>query len=127
MNGINLAIKSVADNAFADSKETKLKEKAILKIMGAFKEGLDGSFNKWRELSRIHNLRKTITQEQKKYMLKLMDNLIHQNKNQQLRDIITKFKMNSRIIMIQRNFLKRMLQSKIGLVMKAFREVKGLP
>ena len=62
MNGINLAIKSVADNAFADNKEIKLKEKAILKIMGAFREGLDDSFNKWRELSRIHNLRKTISQ-----------------------------------------------------------------
>jgi hypothetical protein len=48
MNGINLAIKSVADNAFADNKEIKLKEKAILKIMGAFREGLDDSFNKWR-------------------------------------------------------------------------------
>ena len=62
MNGINLAIKSVTDNAFADNKEIKLKEKAILKIMGAFREGLDDSFNKWRELSRIHNLRKTISQ-----------------------------------------------------------------
>ena len=62
MNGINLAIKSVTDNAFADNKEIKLKEKAILKIMGAFREGLDDSFNKWRELSRIHNLRKTIRQ-----------------------------------------------------------------
>ena len=48
MNGINLAIKSVTDNAFADNKEIKLKEKAILKIMGAFREGLDDSFNKWR-------------------------------------------------------------------------------
>ena len=62
MNGINLAIKSVADNAFADNKVIKLKEKAILKIMGAYREGLDDSFNKWRELSRIHNLRKTISQ-----------------------------------------------------------------
>jgi hypothetical protein len=48
MYGINLAIKSVADNAFADAKETRLKEKALLKIMAVFKEGVDDSFSRWR-------------------------------------------------------------------------------
>ena len=48
LNGVNLAIKSVADNAFAENKDSKLKEKALLKLMGVFKEGLDDSFSKWR-------------------------------------------------------------------------------
>ena len=60
-------------------------------------------------------------------MLKMLANLLKGNKQQQIRDIIHKFKINQKIVNVQRNFLKRLLQSKAGMVLLAFREIKGLP
>ena len=54
-------------------------------------------------------------------MLKLLANLLHGSKQQQLRDAIAKFRTNRKIVNVQRNFLKRLLQSKAGMVMIAFR------
>ena len=44
-----------------------------------------------------------------------------------IRDVINKFKQNRKIIDIQRNFLKRLLMSKAGLVLIAFKKFVSLP
>ena len=41
--------------------------------------------------------------------------------------MIQKFKLNRKIIEIQRNFLKRLLMSKAGLVVIAFKKILSLP
>ena len=41
--------------------------------------------------------------------------------------MINKFKLNHKITEIQRNFLKRLLFSKAGLVVVAFNKIKSLP
>ncbi len=53
MGQINLAIKSVTDNAFSVNKDSELKEKAIVHLIGVFREGLAGTFKRWREINRI--------------------------------------------------------------------------
>ena len=40
MNKLNLCIKSVADNAFVFGHDNSLKEKALIKLFGVFREGL---------------------------------------------------------------------------------------
>ena len=44
-----------------------------------------------------------------------------------IREVIHKFRLNRRIIEIQRNFLKRLLMSKAGLVVIAFKKILSLP
>ena len=64
---------------------------------------------------------------QKASVLKVLDNLLNHGKNSQIREAINKFKLNRRITDIQRNFLKRLLMSKAGMVVIAFRKIQSLP
>lgn len=64
---------------------------------------------------------------QRKYILMLLEGLLRSNKKQQLRDVVAKFRTNKNIRAVQRNFLKRLLQSKAGMTMVAFRAIKTLP
>ena len=45
----------------------------------------------------------------------------------QIRDVVNKFRLNRTITQIQRNFLKRLLMSKAGLVVIAYRKIQALP
>jgi hypothetical protein len=64
---------------------------------------------------------------QKAAILKMLDNLLHHGRNAQIRDAINKFRQNRKITDIQRNFLKRLLLSKAGMVVIAFRKIQTLP
>ena len=44
-----------------------------------------------------------------------------------IREAIQKFRLNRKIVDIQRNFLKRLLMSKAGLALIAFRKIVTLP
>ena len=127
MGQINAVVKSVSDNAFAHSQDSLRKEKALLRMMAAFRGGLGDSFNRWRDLTRIEQLRRDMGQEQKKYILRLLSNLLHGGKQQRIRDVIAKFRTNARVARVQKAFLKRLLQSKAGMVAIAFRSIKTLP
>jgi hypothetical protein len=65
--------------------------------------------------------------QQRGSILKMLENLLHSGKNAQIRDAINKFRTNRKITDIQRNFLKRLLMSKAGLVVIAFRKIQTLP
>ena len=56
-----------------------------------------------------------------------MDHLIGSGKKEQLKNAIDKFRQNKKIIDIQRNFLKRLLLSKAGMVVIAFHKIMKLP
>ena len=60
-------------------------------------------------------------------MLKVLDQLLHSSRQLQVRDAIQKFRLNRRVTEIQRSFLKRLLMSKAGLVVIAFRKIQTLP
>ena len=59
--------------------------------------------------------------------IKILNNLLNNGQNNKIREVIHKFKQNRKIIDIQRNFLKRLLMSKAGLVLIAFRKFASLP
>ena len=60
-------------------------------------------------------------------VLRVLDGLLKNSKAAQIRNVLLKFRMNRRVIEIQRNFLKRILMSKAGLVVIALRKMQSLP
>ena len=50
---INLAIKSVTDNVFANNKDNQIKESAILKIFANLNLGAGDALKRWREINAI--------------------------------------------------------------------------
>ena len=68
-----------------------------------------------------------MNEKQKEMCIKVLMNVIDNGKNSKIREVINKFSQNRKIIDIQRNFLKRLLMSKAGLVVIGFRKWQGLP
>jgi hypothetical protein len=124
---LNYVIKSVTDNAFIDSKENQLKEKALIQLFKNLSSNLSDTYRRWREINSIEKVRERLSNSQKEQMIKILDQLLHSSKQLQIREVIQKFRLNRRVIEIQRNFLKRLLMSKAGLVVIAFRKIQTLP
>ena len=59
--------------------------------------------------------------------IKALESLVHGGINSQIRNVINKFRQNRKTVDIQRNFLKRLLISKTGMVVSAFRKIQTLP
>ena len=59
--------------------------------------------------------------------LKLLTGLLTNGLQGRIREAIHSFRQNRRIIDIQRNFLKRLLMSKAGLVLIGFKKFMALP
>jgi DNA-binding MarR family transcriptional regulator len=57
----------------------------------------------------------------------MLNGLLRNGRIAKIRHAVDKFKQNRRITDIQRNFLKRLLNSKAGLVVLAFRKIQTLP
>jgi hypothetical protein len=81
-------------------------------------------FKRWRDINSIEKLRERMSNQQKESLLKVLNGLLTTGKTAQVREAINKFRLNRRITEIQRNFLKRLLMSKAGLVVIAFRKFK---
>ena len=122
-----MAIKSVADNAFLNSKDNEIKEKALIQLFKNLQGNLGDTFRRWRELNKIEKIKDSWTLSQRGSILKMLENLLHNGRNAQIRDAINKFRTNRKITDIQRNFLKRLLMSKAGMVVIAFRKIQTLP
>jgi len=124
---LNYVIKSVTDNAFIDSKETQLKEKALIQLFKNLSSNLSDTYKRWREINNVEKINEKLTGKQKEQMLKVLNQLLSSSKQHQVREAIQKFRLNRRVTEIQRNFLKRLLMSKAGLVVIAFRKIQTLP
>ena len=126
-NRINLLIKSVTDNAFSDDMSTKIKIDAINRIFLNMNLGLGDSLKRWREVNQIEKLRNKMSQKQKEMCIKVLLGIINNGNQSKIREVINKFKHIRKITDIQRNFLKRLLMSKAGMVLIAFKNWKNLP
>ena len=124
---LNFAIRSVSDIAFGNSKDNIIKEKALIQLFKNLSANVGDCFKKWRELNQIEKLRERMGNAEKASLLKVLNNLLNGGKNAKVREAIAKFRQNRRIIEIQRNFLKRLLMSKAGLVIVGFKKIQGLP
>eukprot|EP00919_Chromeraceae_sp_WS-2016_P021992 GHVR01052313.1.p2 GENE.GHVR01052313.1~~GHVR01052313.1.p2 ORF type:complete len:154 (+),score=11.05 GHVR01052313.1:51-464(+) len=124
---LNFAIKSVTDNAFIDNKDNTLKEKALIQLFKNLHSNMGDCFKRWRDINNIEKLRERMSNQQKESVLKVLANFLQNGRTAQIREAINKFRLNRRIIEIQRNFLKRLLMSKAGLVVIGFRKIQSLP
>ena len=84
-------------------------------------------FKRWRDVNQIEKLQERMNDQQKSNVLKVLANLLNNGKTAQIREAINKFRLNRRITEIQRNFLKRLLMSKAGLVVIGFKKIQSLP
>lgn len=92
MSFINLSIKSVTDNAFISNKDESIKLKAINKIIRTFMGNLGNTFNKWRQLNKIENIRSKLHSENKKFIIKMLKDILDNRLNKRLKEIIHIFK-----------------------------------
>ncbi|MBL2498031.1 hypothetical protein ELJ53_29785, partial [Klebsiella pneumoniae] len=104
-----------------------MKEKALIQLFKNLSSNLSDTYKRWREINNIDKIRERLSNSQKEQMLKVLDQLLHSSKQLQVREIMQKFIWNRRVTEIQRNFLKRLLMSKAGLVVIAFRKIQTLP
>ena len=124
---LNYCIKAVCDNAFIENKETAIKEKALMQLFKNLHGNMAESFKRWREAASIARIQDQMTNQEKAALLKMLENLLQNGRTAKIREAIEKFRTNRRITDIQRNFLKRLLQSKAGLVVVAFKKIQTLP
>ena len=124
---LNFAIRSVSDIALGNNKDNAIKEKALIQLFKNLSANAGDCLKRWREINNIEKLRERMSNQQKESVLKVLNNLLNNGKSAQIREAIHKFRLNRRIIEIQRNFLKRLLMSKAGLVVVGFRKWQGLP
>ena len=124
---INRAIKSVTDTAFMSNKNQYIMEQAIKIMFNNMSSNVGDTFRKWRNINSIERLRDKMTENQKKSVLKVLNGLLKNGKSAQIRNAIMKFRLNRRITEIQRNFLKRLLMSKAGMVVIGFKKWQALP
>ena len=124
---LNYSIKSVIDNAFIENRETKLKENALMQLFKNLQGNMSECFKRWREANNIAKLQDQMSNKEKEALLKMLEGLLKNGRIAKIRDVIEKFKQNRKITDIQRNFLKRLLMSKAGLVVIAFKKMQSLP
>ena len=124
---MNFVIKSVTDNVLENSHSNQVKIDAFNKIFLQMNLSLNDSLKRWREINRIEKLKDRMNEKQREMCIKVLTNLLNNGNKNKIRQIINKFRQNRKITDIQRNFLKRLLMSKAGLVVIGFRKWQSLP
>ena len=82
---LNFAIKSVADIAFVDNKDSALKEKALIQLFKNLAGNMSDSLRKWRDVNNIEKLRERMNNQQKENVLKVLNGLLTTGKTAQIR------------------------------------------
>ena len=88
---------------------------------------LTSSFKLWRNINQIEKMREKMGMNERGAAIRALETLVHGGINTQIRNAIAKFRQNRKTVDIQRNFLKRLLNSKAGMVVSAFRRIQTLP
>ena len=127
LNSLTSAIKSATDSTFLDTKENQLKEKALIQLFRNMNMNIETTFKRWRDVNSIEKLRERLTNKEKESVLNVLNNLLHHSKREKIAEVIRKFRENRKIVDIQRNFLKKLLLSKAGMVVVACKKVISLP
>ncbi len=82
---LNFAIKSVADLAFIDNKDTVLKEKALIQLFKNLSGNMADTLKRWRDTNEIEKLREKMSNKEKESVLKILNGLLNSGKTAQIR------------------------------------------
>ena len=94
---LNTVIKSVADVAFVDNKDSALKEKSLLTLFKNLSGNVSDTFKRWKEINQMEKIKERMNGEQKKNLLKILNGILTTGKTAQVREAINKFRLNRRI------------------------------
>ena len=102
MASLNYVIKSVSDSAFNDNSVNNMKEKALLQIFKNLNMNVSDCFKRWRDVNSIERIKErldsTIDKTTKEYVIKTLENLLRNSKQDYIREVFNKFRINRRIV-----------------------------
>ena len=102
MASLNYVIKSVSDSAFVDNQVNSLKEKALMQLYKNLNVNINDCFKRWRDVNRVERIKErldsTIDQNTKEYVIKTLENLLKNSKQDYIREVFNKFRLNRRIV-----------------------------
>ena len=102
MASLNYVIKSVSDSAFVDNQVNSLKEKALMQLYKNLNVNINDCFKRWRDVNSVERIKErldsTIDQNTKEYVIKTLENLLKNSKQDYLREVFNKFRLNRRIV-----------------------------
>ena len=119
-------MKGLQEKITGKEKEV-LKENALNQIFKNMDLGLRDSFKKWRDINVIANSKLRIDNGHKATHINILEIMMSHARASRLQEVIRKFKLNRDTILIQRNFLKKLLSTKTGLIEIAFQRIQALP
>ncbi|CAK65705.1 unnamed protein product (macronuclear) [Paramecium tetraurelia] len=108
------------------NQESRLKEKALLKIIGGNYDNIRYFFMRWRNYLKFERLQ-AIEGEKKEFLIRQIGFFYRNNMKSKLRLALSKFKRNSVLSAVQQKFFSRLFSTKFGGAIVAFQKWKNLP
>ena len=71
--------------AFIDNKDNVLKEKALIQLFKNMNSNVGDCFKRWRDVNNIEKLKERIDNKTKENVLKVLDNLLKNSKQDVIR------------------------------------------
>lgn len=81
----------------------------------------------WHHFMLMMRLRSSLTDEKKRKLTMMLLGALKNDRQKRIKDAIDKFRQAYRLTDIQRRFLARLMNSKIGKVFNAFNQIRALP
>jgi hypothetical protein len=121
MNAANLKL------VFARSREVTIKKDALDKIFKCQSIRFKAYFNLWRQNLKELKLLSEMDKKTKTAILERINKIAMATSTQAVIEAIRKFKLNSKVTVVQRKFIERLMQTKSGKFIAAFQSWKSIP
>lgn len=122
-NSLNTVITSAAQSAIYNNREAQIKEHAIIRICKNQSLNCQQAMKDWYNFMLIQRLKSGMNKIQRAELVKMMAGLLNNDRKERIKDAIEKFRQSARLGDIQRRFLTRLLNSKIGRVYSAYKQI----
>jgi hypothetical protein len=124
---LNSVVRASASTAISSQRETTIKTNAIIRICKNQSLNCSQAFKNWYEFMIVKRQSSRTSLEQRRRGVEILMGALNNDRSTRLKSVIDKFRQNSRIADIQRRFLHRLLNSRVGKVFKAYQLIKDLP
>lgn len=112
---------------FENPRELILKEKCLNKLFSVQQSLMKDGLSRWLMNHRSNKLSDSINDHKKKTMLTYFNQLLNKRGAEEIKKAVHQFYLNWKITQLQTNFIKKLLMTKGGRVVEAFRIWKELP
>lgn len=112
---------------FARSKDTTIKKNALDRLFKSSELKRKGCFDLWRQNTKALKMMGDMDKQTKATILERINKIVQATSTQSVVAAIKKFYLNSKIQRIQRKFIEKLLQTKSGKVINAFKNWNAIP